>query len=335
MSILEASENILLNPKLDKKKLISIIMPAMNEDENLPRAYSEVCDIFAKMPEYDYEVLIIDNDSTDNTATVCATICDRNRDWKYIKFSRNFTSEISIAAGLKYAKGDAVIILFSDLQDPPELIPEFVRKWESGYDVVSGLLNRRAGDLWWKLFGAKTFYWFLNKMSDMNIPRDVTDFRLISRPAVNAINRLDERNRYFRGLAHWVGFKCCTIPYDRRPRLKGKSKASFSYLIDFTFRAITNFSIVPMRVFSGFGIVVLAFTIIYIGITLAQFLLKNTIAGFTTIYLLLLLNLAFLSLGIGTLGEYIGRIYIESKRRPLWIVERSLNIEISNEYLFG
>ncbi|MBI4839070.1 MAG: glycosyltransferase family 2 protein [Nitrospirae bacterium] len=318
-----------------ERKLISIVMPAMNEEENLPRAYKEVTEVFSQLSDYDYEVIVIDNDSTDRTADVCAAICVQDKKWKYVKFSRNFTSEISIAAGLRLAKGDAVIILFSDLQDPPRLIPKFIEKWEEGYDMVCGLLSKRADDTWWKTLGAKFIYGLLNRLSDIKIPPHVVDFRLMSRPVVNAINKLDERNRYFRGLSHWAGFKTCIIPYERQPRLKGKSAASFFYMIDFVLRALTSFSITPLRIFSGFGWILLGFAVVYMIISLGYFFFGHTVPGLTTVIILLLFNLAFISLGIGALGEYIGRIYMETKRRPLWVIEKNLNITISDEERFG
>lgn len=313
------------------RRVISIVMPAMNEEENIPKAYTELNQVFSNMPEYDYEVILIDNDSTDKTAEISEAICQKDSRWKYVKFSRNFSAEISIAAGLRYSSGDAVIILFSDLQDPPQLIPEFVRKWEDGYDVVCGMVNERADGAWWKKIGAKSVYWILNKLSDISIPANVVDFRLMSRQVVNAINKMQERNRYFRGLAHWVGFKSTTIAYDRKPRVGGTSKAPFFYLIDFTLRALTNFSILPLRFFSGFGVLVLIFAFIYLIYTLVQFALGQPVPGLTTIISLLLLNLALLSIGIGTLGEYVGRIYIESKQRPLWVVEKAVNISVDDE----
>jgi len=319
----------------DQRRIISIVMPAMNEEENLPRAYEEVTHIFQHLPNYDFEVLIIDNNSTDRTADVCATICAKDKTWKYIRFSRNFTVEMSITAGLKYAKGDAVIVLFSDLQDPPELIPKFVEKWEQGYDMVCGLLNNRADDSWWKKISARFVYRILNRLSDVKLPENMVDFRLMSRQVVDAINRLEERNRYFRGLSHWVGFKTISISYDRRPRFKGKSNAPFFYLVDFVLRALTNFSVFPLRVFSGVGLVLLGFVGIYICFTLFSFILGYTIPGLTSIIILLLLNLAVLSLGIGTLGEYIGRIYMETKKRPLWIVDKTLNISITDCEKYG
>ncbi len=335
MSAREMRGNTEMHLQNKERKLISIVMPAMNEEENLPRAYKEVTEVFSQLPDYGYEVIVIDNDSTDKTADVCASICAQDMKWKYVKFSRNFTSEISIAAGLRLAKGDAVIILFSDLQDPPRLIPEFIKKWEEGYDVVCGLLSKRADDTWWKTLGAKSIYWLLNRLSDIKIPPHVVDFRLMSRPVVNAVNKLDERNRYFRGLSHWAGFKTCTVPYERRPRLKGKSAASFFYLIDFTLRALTSFSITPLRIFSGLGWILLGFAVVYMIISLGYFFFGHTVPGLTTVIILLLFNLAFISLGIGALGEYIGRIYMETKRRPLWVIEKNLNITISDEERFG
>lgn len=317
-------------------KLISVVMPAYNEEGNLPRAFQLLNEIFrSKLPEYDYEVIVIDNDSVDGTEAVATSFCQEDAHWKYLRFSRNFSSEISLAAGLRYAKGDAVIILFSDLQDPPELIPEFVKQWENGYAVVCGQLKKREDDVWWKGAGAHIAYYLLNRLTDIHLPQNMTDYRLLSRPVVEAINRLDERNRYFRGLAHWVGFKTTSIEYSRNARLNGKSNTSFWYLIDFTVRALTNFSITPLRVFSGFGLCILAFTVFYSVLTAFLWALGHAIAGLTTVYILLLAILGVLALGIGTLGEYIGRIYIETKRRPLWVVARTSNLEISSEDRYG
>lgn len=318
------------------KKVLSIIMPAYNEEENLPRAYDEVSRVLQeKLPEYEYEVLLIDNCSIDATREVCHSICARDGRWRYLRFSRNFSSEISIAAGLRYSTGDAVIILFSDLQDPPELLPEFVRKWEEGNDIVCGLLKKREDGLWWKTLGARLAYSLLNSATDIHIPKNLTDYRLMARPVVNALNRLSERNRYFRGLAHWVGFKTATIEYERKPRMKGESKAPFWYLIDFTIRALTSFSIAPLRLFGGIGFCVLVFTVVYGLVTGLRWLAGGTVPGLTTVYLLLLALLGIVSLGIGTLGEYIGRIYVETKQRPLWVVAQTENLELKEDEIFG
>jgi glycosyltransferase involved in cell wall biosynthesis len=311
-------------------------MPAYNEEHSLVGAHDEVERIFTRhLAGYDYEVIVVDNCSTDSTERVARDICASDDRWRYVKFSRNFGSEISIAAGLAYARGDAVIILFSDLQDPPELIPAFVAKWEEGYEVVSGRLTARADQQWWKGLGARCAYFILKHLTDIGIPQNVTDFRLLSRPVVNAINHLQERNRYFRGLAHWAGFATATIDYVRRPRAAGESKAHFLYLIDFTLRAWTNFSIVPLRFFSALGGVVLVAAIVYAALTVALFVYGSPVPGLTTVYVLLLAILGVLSTGIGALGEYVGRIYLETKQRPLWIVAAVDNIDIPESRRYG
>src|SRR5262249_180417 len=196
------------------RKLVSVIMPARNEEATLPRAYAELTEALGGLP-HDYEVIVIDNDSRDGTGAVAAGLCARDPRWRYLKFSRDFHVEASLAAGLRFARGDAAVVLFSDLQDPPALLPEFVRRWEEGYDVVYGVVRARRGDPWWKALGARLFYRVINRLADVEVTPDATDFRLLSRRAIDALNQLDERNRYLRGFAHWIGFKRCPVVYDR------------------------------------------------------------------------------------------------------------------------
>jgi transketolase len=308
------------------RKLLTLIMPARNEEANLPRAYDEVTAVMAALP-LDYEVLIIDNDSNDRTGEVAAGLCSRDRRWRYVKFSRNFTVEASIAAGLRFARGDAALVLFSDLQDPPRLIPEFVRKWDEGYDVVYGQLRHRHGDPWWKAWSARLVYRVINRLADVEIPANATDFRLLSRRAIYALNQLRERNRYIRGCAHWIGFRQCALSYDRRPRTAGNSKAPLFYLFNLAVNAVTCFSIKPLQIFSYAGALAFLGTVCLGLVFLASYLFAFTVPGLTTMYLLSLANLAVLLLGFGTLGEYVGRIYVESKRRPLFIVDRTINMD--------
>jgi polyisoprenyl-phosphate glycosyltransferase len=307
------------------RKLVSIIVPVRNEEGNLPRAYDEVTALMASLP-YDYEVLLIDNDSIDRTGELSAEICERDARWRYIKFSRNFTVEASLAAGYRFARGDAAIVLFGDLQDPPSLIADFLRKWEEGYEVVYGMIRRREGDPIWKAWSARLLYRVVNYLADVKIPNNATDFRLLSRRAIDALNRLEERNRYIRGFSHWIGFRQCPIVYDRRPRLAGKSKAPFFYLLNLAANAITCFSIKPLQLFSLFGFLTLGATIVAAISYLACYCLGAAVPGLTTIYLLLLANLGVMLVGFGTLGEYVGRIYIETKHRPLYLVERTINV---------
>jgi dolichol-phosphate mannosyltransferase len=308
------------------RKMLSLIMPARNEEGNLPRAYAEVTAVLAGLP-YAYEVLIIDNDSTDRTGEVAAELCARDPRWRYARFSRNFQVEASITAGLRLARGDAAMVLFSDLQDPPELIPEFLGKWEEGYDVVYGVVRQRQGDPFWRASAARLVYRLINALSDVEITPNATDFRLLSRRAIDALNQFDERNRYLRGFAHWIGFKRCAIPYDRRARTAGRSKAPLAYLLNFASNALTCFSIKPLQLFSWMGLLALTATLALALVYLGYYLTASPLPGWTTTYLLLLANLSVLLLGFGTLGEYIGRIYVETKRRPLFLIDHTINLE--------
>jgi transketolase len=309
-----------------RRKLLTVIMPARNEEGNLPRAYDEVTAVLSGLP-CDYEVIVIDNDSSDRTGELAAGLCSRDRRWRYVKFSRNFSVEASITAGFRLARGDAALVLFSDLQDPPEVIPEFVRRWEEGHDVVYGLVRRRRGDPWWKAWSARLVYRLINALADVEIPANATDFRLLSRRAIDALNQLDERNRYLRGFAHWIGFRQCPVTYDRRPRTAGRSKAPLFYLLNFAVNAVTCFSTKPLQLFSYVGSLALLGTVALALVYLGCFLFSVTVPGFITVYLLSLANMAVLLLGFGTLGEYVGRIYIESKHRPLFLIEHTVNME--------
>jgi dolichol-phosphate mannosyltransferase len=307
------------------RKMLSIIIPVRNEEGNLLRAYDEVTAAMAGLP-YDYEVLIIDNASSDGSQSLAAELCSRDDRWRYVGFSRDFGLEASMAAGFRLARGDAAMILFGDLQDPPQLIGQFARKWEEGYDVVYGVIRRRTGDPLWKSKLAGLFYRAANYLADSDVPMHATDFRLLSRRAIDAVNRFDERNRYIRGYSHWIGLRQCPIVYDRRERTAGKSKAPFFYLLNYAVNAITCFSIKPLQLFSLFGLMTLAATAALGVFYLTRFLLGQSVPGMPTTYLLLLANLGVMLLGFGTLGEYVGRIYLETKRRPLYIVERAINL---------
>lgn len=313
------------------RKCISIIVPAKNEEENLPRAYDEITSVMSAIP-YDYEVIVIDNFSIDKTGEIAEEICEKDKRWKYIQFSRDFSSEISIAAGLEHCIGDAAIVLFSDLQDPCDRIPDFIKKWEEGYDIVYGKLKKRSDNSWLRSLAVWAGYFLINKLSDVQIPPNATDFRLYSRDVINAIKRMHERNRYMRGFAHWVGFRTVPIEYDRNPRKAGKSKAPFYYLIAFTLNAIITFSIRPLRLFTYFGILIMIISMILGAVYIEKYIAnKGKFPGFTTAYLLILINIGVTAMGFGILGEYIGNIYNETKRRPLWIIRKYRNIDVNSK----
>ena len=247
--------------KFSPRKLITILVPARNEEGNLPRVYDEVSAVFAAL-RYDYEVLVLDNASTDDTPRLAREFCRRDQRWRYMRMSRDFSVEGSLAAGLQTARGDAAIVLFSDLQDPTNRIPDFLARWEEGHDVVYGVLETRAHEPFWKSWGARAIYRFLGKFASVAIPPNATDFRLFSRRAINALNECPERHRYLRGLSHWIGFRSCALNYRRRPRVAGKSKASWAVMFHLAGNALTGFSLAPLRACTLIGLTVAAVTIL-------------------------------------------------------------------------
>jgi len=306
--------------------LITIVIPALNEERNIPRLEKELLSVVDPLP-YRFEFILIDNDSSDRTGELAKDLCTRDPRWKYLKFSRNFTAEMSITAGYHFAAGDAIIVLYSDLQDPPDLIPRFIEKWREGYDVVYGVHTARHGDPAWRSFSARLAYRMINWLSEVRIPRDAGDYRLITRQVRDAVDRCGEYNRYMRGLIAWLGFRQIGIPYARRPRESGATSWSFWPIIFYTFNALTSFTMKPLRLFTlmGFAFLFLSFVATIVYAVLWYF--GTPVRGLTTIYMLLLAAIGFNSLGIGILGEYVGRMYAEVKHRPLYVVHEAVNIE--------
>ncbi|MBI4432097.1 MAG: glycosyltransferase family 2 protein [Candidatus Omnitrophica bacterium] len=307
--------------------LVSVVIPAYNEEENIPFLEKEINEALNGLP-YRFEFLIIDNCSTDRTGQLVKEICGRDNRWKYLRLSRNFTAEMSMTAGYRYASGDAIIVLYSDLQDPPSAIPLLLEKWREGYDVVYGVRTTRPGEPAWRNFAVKIAYRLIQWASDVSIPVNAGDFRLITRQVRDAFLECGEVNRYLRGLISWLGFKQAGVPYERKPRKAGKSKAPFWYLLVFVFNAVTSFSLKPLRIFTMMGFILLGVTslafIFYLWLTIQG----TPPPGIPTVILLILAAIGLNSLGIGILGEYVGRTYSEVKRRPLFIVHEAVNIDI-------
>lgn len=307
------------------KKRISIVIPARNEEHNIPVLEKKVREAIEDLP-YDFEFIVVDNRSTDRTGELVKEICARDSRWKYILFTRDFTGESSIAAGYHYSTGDAIIVLYSDLQDPPNVIPRFLEKWEQGYEVVYGVRTVRLGDPAWRNFLAKFAYRLINSLAEVNIPVDTGDFRLIDRRVRNALEKLGEYNRYMRGFIAWVGFKQIGIVYERQPRTADTSKGPFWHILFYALTAITSFSIQPLRIFLMAGAGVTAFSLIAIAINVILYFVGRPVAGLTTLFILSFLGIGINSFGIGLLGEYLGRTYFETKRRPIYIVDEMVNL---------
>ena len=315
-----------VEPQPPTTPLVSIIIPALNEENNFARLERELLPVVDPLP-YRFEFIVIDNASTDRTGDLAKALCKRDQRWKYLRFSRNFEVEMSITAAYRLASGDAMIVLYSDLHDRPEWIPRFLEVWQQGYDVVSGVRTIRRGDPRWRNALVRLAYRVIAWTADVSIPTDTGDFKLITRQVRDALETCGEYNRYLRGLIAWLGFRQTGITYERRPRTAGQSKAPFLHLVLFAFDAITSFSLKPLRIFTLTGFVLLMLaglaSVVYGGLAL----IGRPPPGITTIIVLLLFAIGLNSLGIGVLGEYLGRTYAETKRRPLYIVQESMNLE--------
>ena len=308
-----------------RRKLVTLLVPARNEEGNLPRVFDEVSAVFAGL-SYDYEVLVLDNASTDATPKLAREFCRRDGRWRYLRLSRDFSVEGSLAAGLQAAQGDAALVLFSDLQDPTNRIPDFLASWELGHEVVYGVLELRTDEPVWKSWGAHAIYRFLGKYASVEIPPNATDFRLLSRRAIDVLNQCPERLRYFRGLSHWIGFRSCALPYKRRPRVAGRSKASLQVMFHLAGNALTGFSLAPLRAFTLAGLIVAAATMLMTCLTILG-RLAGWSGGLGVTEILLLTQLAATFLCAGVLGEYVGRTYWETKQRPLFAIEDTCNLQ--------
>jgi dolichol-phosphate mannosyltransferase len=308
------------------RKLVTLVIPARNEEDSITRLEQEVLQVTNPLP-YDFEFIVIDNRSTDRTGERVKALCQRDPRWKYIRFSRDFTVEGSIAAGYHYACGDAIIVLYSDLQDPPSVIPRFLEKWEEGYEVVYGVRTIRRGDPTWRNVLVKFFYRVIRAMAEVDIPADTGDYRLIDRKVRDALENVTEYNRYMRGLIAWLGFKQVGITYERHPRETGASKGPFWHIVFFALNAITSFSMKPLRLFMFLGFGITIFSMIAILIHFVLYFTGNPVPGLTTLFILSFLGIGINSIGIGILGEYIGRIYGEVKHRPIYVIDEQVGIK--------
>ncbi len=301
-------------------KLLSIVVPVYNEQEVIDETYRRLSAIF-KDYFMDVEYIFINDGSKDNTYFKLKDIASGNKEVRIINFARNFGHQIAITAGMDYARGDAVVIIDADLQDPPEIILQMVDKWKEGYQVVYGKRLQREGETFFKKITAKTFYRFLDSMTDVKLPVDVGDFRLIDRKVCDAMKCLPERSRYVRGLVSWVGFKQTSVEYHREKRFAGETKYPLKKMLKLAGDGIFSFSYKPLKLATFVGMLVSVLSFIYLVVVLVQKFIKNdVVSGWaSSIAVTLFLNGVMLIV-IGIMGEYVGRIYEEVKARPLYIV---------------
>jgi glycosyltransferase involved in cell wall biosynthesis len=303
------------------KKLISIIIPAYNEEECVDELAVRLKVLFVTESQYDFEAIIVENGSIDSTWERLKRIAAADPRFKVLKLSRNFRMDGGLTAGLDYIKGDACVLMTADLQDPPELISQFLRKWEDGWENVYGIVTKRTGTGPIRALNSRLFYFVANKLTDGRIPKNASDFRLVDKKVYLVIKSMAERNRFVRGLFAWVGFKSIGIPMERSVRFGGVSNAHTLKVIDLAFKGIFAHSYKPLRLITIFGIALSAISFLTIIPLAAIWVISGVpFAGFGTIVSLFLFVFGILSLMIGILSEYIGLIYEEVKARPNYVV---------------
>ena len=308
-------------------ELISVVIPAFNEAGNLPDLVARLSAALDKIAPV-WEVVLVDDGSTDGTRIALRDLNAKDPRFKAVLLSRNFGKEIAIAAGLKYAKGDAVIVMDADLQHPPEMLAVFIARWREGYQVVYGQRRARDTDGPIRRFFSRRFYALFHALTPTELPEGAGDFRLLDRKAVAAMNRIGERNRYNNGLFAWIGFRSIGIPYQVAERKKGKSSWSFWNLAGFALDGITSFSTVPLRIWSYLGLIVSLFALGYaLHRIIETVLYGNDVPGFPTLAVSIMFFSGVQLISLGVLGEYVGRVYKEVKRRPLFLVADEIGLE--------
>jgi dolichol-phosphate mannosyltransferase len=307
------------------KKLISLIIPAYNEEDCVDELFNRLDAVFATEPQYDFEVVIVENGSIDSTWVKLQAIAEKDSRFKILKLSRNFRMDGGLTAGLDFIKGDACVLMTADLQDPPELIPQFLRYWEQGYENIFGVITKREGTGPIRTMNSKLFYWLAGKLTDGRIPRNASDFRLVDRKVYEAVKSMTERNRFVRGLFAWAGFNSIGVPMERPPRFGGVSNAHTLKVLDLAFKGIFAHSYKPLRLITVFGFVLSGLSFISIIPLFFLWLFVGVpFAGFGTLVGLFLLVFGIVSLMLGILSEYVGLIYEEVKARPNYVVSEFL-----------
>ena len=302
------------------KPVYTIIAPIYNEIENIPHLYSRVSEVMDQTGQ-PWELVLVDDGSKDGSTDALRDLGKKDERVRTVIFARNFGHQIAVSAGMDYARGDAIVVIDADLQDPPEVILELIDKWKEGYQVVYAVRSEREGESWFKLTTASLFYKFIQKITDVDIPLNTGDFRLLDRKVLDVMNNMPERNRFLRGMSSWAGFKQTGVEYKRHARFAGKTHYPLKKMIKLAMNAITGFSYWPLQMLSkgGAALVILSILLAILYIILALFG-KVDLTYILATWLTLIFLAGILLIGMGILGEYLGRVYDEAKGRPLYIV---------------
>ncbi len=306
---------------------LSVVIPVYNEEAVIPMSFSHIYSVLSDL-QVSFEIIFVNDGSSDKSRFLIESLAQHHNEVRLINFSRNFGHQSAITAGLRYAKGEAIVMMDADLQDPPELIPSMIQKWKNGYDIVYAKRISRIGENWFKKATAALFYRTLSFFADVKIPVDVGDFRLIDRKVCDVLNQFNERHRYLRGLSVWVGFKQGDVPFIRQKRAEGNTKFSLYKMIQFALDAISSFSIKPLRLAAYIGFILSFIGFVYLGVVLYEKMVTGqTIQGWASLVSILLVSHGIMFIILGIMGEYIGRIYEEVKNRPHYIVESTIGID--------
>lgn len=306
------------------KQLITILIPCYNEEDVLDIFYEKTTSIINKIERYNFEILFINDGSSDNSLEIIKKIYKKDKRIRYVDLSRNYGKEIAMAAGFDYTKGDALIIIDADLQDPPELIPLMIEKWEAGYDDIYAQRISRKGETWLKKWTAKKFYKILAKTSKIEIQKDTGDFRMLSSKAINSIKQFKESQRYTKGLFSLIGHKKIAIPYHRESRVAGNTKWNYFKLFNLAIEGITSFTTSPLKIATIMGIGFALFSFIYIVYIITKTILYgDPVQGYPSMISIMLLLGGIQLICLGAIGEYLGRTFLETKNRPLYFINET------------
>jgi dolichol-phosphate mannosyltransferase len=309
-----------LTPAPHDRPQLSVIVPCYNEQEVITHTHDRLMAVLSKLA-MTFEIIYVDDGSKDSTAALLKDIQDRSSNARVIRLSRNFGHQIAVTAGLDYAEGDAVVLIDADLQDPPEVIPGMIAKWREGFEVVYGQRTSREGESAFKLWSARQFYRLINRLSEVPLPLDTGDFRLLDRRAVLALRCMTERHRLLRAMTSWVGFRQVALPYERAKRFAGTSKYPLRKMIGLALDGVVSFSTLPLRLVTLAGIFLFVLSCVAIGYAVFMRLLTNEWEpGWTLLFVSSLMIGSLQCIALGIIGEYVGRVYGEAKARPLFFV---------------
>jgi len=309
------------------KKLVSVVIPVYNEEAVVEELLKRLKELMERNEKYDFEVILVENGSMDNSFQKLFFSHNTDKRFKIVQLSRNFMADGAVAAGLQYCKGDCAVLMDADLQDPPEVVDEFLKKWEEGNEVVYGVIRSRQGvSLTRKVFN-KIFYSLLNFVTSGKMPQHVTAFRLIDKVVYRELNRMKEANRFTRGLCAWTGFRQVGIEFDRAPRFAGESKSYFFDIFNEALDAIFSFSFLPLRCISILGVIVSLISFVLIVFVLIISSIYRIVPGYRSLVLMIFMMFGFLFISLGIIGEYIARVFDEVKGRPNYIVKKEVGFD--------